>query len=328
MFLEVRNLCFSYYRQPLCLKDINFSLEKNKRVLVLGSEGMAKTTLLLVLSGMEDSYFGEIKLNGKNAKQISDSDKKISYLPSEPVFFKNKTILQNFEYLFNVENITLPREELEKLLHDFNIDKSLDVKVKKLSLFEQKKLAFARTLLKNPDLILIDDQFDLLDEKEAKEMEIILQKLFLNNSTIIMTMGNENYKKRKNVLKLLKFDEYFYIYDAKMQKYKSLDDFEKGMQNINCLKFLDETYFNFGTYLEFQDNFFNIYFENTFISLEGNIFESLRKKLNLKTGEQEDIIITSTEDLDFEKISASDFQEKISGNQIFIFSRIDGERLI
>ena len=326
--IEVKDLCFSYYRQPLCLKDINFSIEKNRKVLLLGSEGMGKTTLLLNLTGIEDSYFGQIKINGKDAKKLTDLEKNISFLPSKPVLLQNKTIYENFEYLFSISGITKTKEEIEEVLKQFNIDRSLDVKVKKLSLFEKKKLAFARSYIKQPDIFLVDEQSEGLSSEEEEKIIELYKKLLNYNCTAICAVCSETYKKRKNLLKLLKFDEYFYVYDANLLKYKSMQEFEDDKINIDCLKFLEQSYYNFGTYLEFQDKFFNIYFEDNFISIEGNIFDKVRKKLNLKTGEQEDIIISSITDLDFSKLNAEAFVEKIESKEVFIFSKIDGERLI
>lgn len=328
MLLEVKNLCFGYYRQPLCLKDINFSLAENKKILVLGSEGMGKSTLLLVLSGLEDSYFGEIKIDGKNAKEILDKEKGISLLPEKPILLYKKTIYENFEFLFSVTGQTRTREDLESVLAKFNIDRGLDTKVKKLDAFEQRKLALARSYLKKPKLLLLDDQYSGLDEAQAKELTEIYQKLFNNNNSTIFTIGTESYKKCKNLLKTLKFDEIFYIYDAKMQKFNSIEEFEDKKLNINTIKFSDGKYYNYGTYAEVQDKFFNIYFENRFISIEGEIYKKLIGKLKLKTGETEDIIITSTQELDLEKITSFGFEEMVKEKKIFIFSAIDGDRII
>ena len=175
---------------------------------------------------------------------------------------------------------------------------------------------------------MLDDQFSGLDETQCTELIEIYDKLFLSNCSIIFTIGNENYKKRKNILKLLKFDKYFYIYDAKMQKINSLDEFEEKKINIDTIKFLNGKYYNYGTYLEFQDGFINIYFETRFISVEGDVYNRLKEKLSLKTNESEDIILTSCEELNFDSLSLDAFLDKLSCENIIIYSALDGERLI
>ena len=60
---------------------------------------MGKTTFLSVLSSYNSNYSGEILLNGQELKSISDDEKFFSFLPNEPIFFNNKTILQNINYM-------------------------------------------------------------------------------------------------------------------------------------------------------------------------------------------------------------------------------------
>ena len=105
MFFEIKNLCFSYYKNPLCLKDINLSLNKGQKVFCVASKDMGKTTFLKVLSSFELSYFGQILLEGKNLKSLLDNEKKFSLLFSQPVVFNKKTIKENLDYFCEVEGL-------------------------------------------------------------------------------------------------------------------------------------------------------------------------------------------------------------------------------
>ena len=94
MFFETKNLCFSYYKSPLYLKDVNFSIAKNSKTMVLASKDSGKTTFLKVLSGFEDSRFGNIYLNGKELKEVSDKNKNFSLVLADLILFERKTIKQ------------------------------------------------------------------------------------------------------------------------------------------------------------------------------------------------------------------------------------------
>ena len=79
-FFEAKNVCFSYYRKPLCLKDVHLSIKKNEKVILLAPEEMGKTTFLKVLSSFEDKYFGKILYNGKDLKTLGDEEKNFSLI--------------------------------------------------------------------------------------------------------------------------------------------------------------------------------------------------------------------------------------------------------
>ena len=105
MFFETKNLCFSYYKNPLYLKDVNFSIAKNSKTMVLASKDSGKTTFLKVLSGFEDSRFGNIYLNGKELKEVSDKNKNFSLVLADLILFERKTIKQNLDYQLQISEI-------------------------------------------------------------------------------------------------------------------------------------------------------------------------------------------------------------------------------
>ena len=100
-YFEVKNLCYAHYKQPLCLKDVSFSLSKGERLLVLGSEEMGKTTLLNAISGFDDKYFGNVFYKGLDIKNILDIDKGFSLVCKEPVFVSG-SVEKNIDFACHV----------------------------------------------------------------------------------------------------------------------------------------------------------------------------------------------------------------------------------
>lgn len=323
IMLSVENLCFGYYKQPLCLKDVNFKLEKGKKAAIIASSGMGKTTLLSVLSGFETSFFGKVEVDGKEVRKIPDMEKNFSILFSTPVFFKDKTIKQNFDFLSKTINKDFDENEIQEKLKICKLNEKLETKVKKLSILNQRKLAFARSLLKSPELVFVDDQFEKaeIDDEFFKVFE-----KFLDGKTCVCTFGNESYKNCKNYLKLLKFDYIFYLYDAKFIKFNSFEEFENSLLNINTFKFLDGDFKFLECQVQRQEKFFNVFFGDKFFSLNEKFFKKL-EKLNLQVDEFEDTLLCFQGEFDL-KISEEEFNQLLSENKIFIFSAIDGERLI
>ncbi len=194
--LKVDKLSFGYIKKPLCLKDVSFEVKEGDKVAILGGEGMGKTALLRVLCGLEEQYYGSVTYNGKDLKEISKSERKISYLPSLPVLFENKSILYNIEYLYKVSGIKeLPVEKLKLCLGEFGICGSLSTKVKKLSLAKKRCLAMARAFIKNADYIFIDDQTSMLSDEDVDLVKnAILRLNTLQNGSKTMIFAFENKK--------------------------------------------------------------------------------------------------------------------------------------
>lgn len=328
MFFETKNLCFSHYRQPLCLRDINFSLDKKDKVLLLASKDMGKTTFLSVLSGFERSYFGSIKYDGKELRNIKENELSVSYLPEDPVLLGGKTIKQNFDFLCGVlGKDCLTNEEAEQLCKNYNLNYEKKIKVKKLKVIDKKKLCFARAELKNANVIFVDDQFAGVGIENFDDIANIYNKLLNNNQTVIISVGDENYKKSKDLLKKLKFDKIFYLCDAKMRFFDSLENFEKEILTIDMFSYFDEKYETEKCLIEKQDKFYNIVCEEKFFSLDES-FNKNMERLKLKLEDTEDSYIFSKEKLDFEKMTESEFNKILKEGKALIFSGLDGERVI
>ena len=259
MFFETKNLCFSYYKSPLYLKDVNFSIAKNSKTMVLASKDSGKTTILKVLSGFEDSRFGNIYLNGKELKEISDKDKNFSLVLADLILFERKTIKQNLDYQLQMAEIEgVNDESLSALLNEFDIDSDLKVKVKKLSLLNKRKLQIVRAILKKPQILFLDDQFEGLNNDEIQNMFQIYQKLLkMKDLTFVFTIGDETYKKLRNQLSQENFSKVVYLNLSKTYEFKTLVDFEKSYLSLDSLKFLENV--NLVTrYIEKEDKTYTL----------------------------------------------------------------------
>ena len=237
-FFEVNDLCFSYYKSPLCIKDVSFSLSQNSKMLILARKDEGKTTILKVLSGFDETYFGSILLKGKELKSIEDKSRNFSLLPSTPVLLKNKSIKENLDYLCEVLDINkLELNDIEKLLASYQIDAKPCEKVKKLSLIEQRKLAVLRSQIKNPDIIFLDDQFEGLSEEESHQIMPIYDKILKGKTTAILALGEESFKNNRDLLLQFDFSKVCYLNLSKGVCFENIADFEQGFTDRDIFKF-------------------------------------------------------------------------------------------
>lgn len=322
MFFETKNLCFSYYKSPLCLKDVNFSCDKNSKTVILSTKEMGKTTFLKVLSGFEDSRFGNIYIEGKEFKDIEDSTKKTSLILSNPILLQRKTIKENLDYQCEVNEIEkLEPVKIEKFLKEYKIEKSIDAKVKKLSLLEKRKLQIIRAIIKNPSIIFLDNQFEGLKDEEIEDMIQVYKKLLNDkNLTVVFAVDDVVYKILKAEFEKVKTNVY-YLFMANLSKFDSFEKFEKSFETLDILNFLEVC--------PTQD----VYIERDVSSYylcagEERIFKfdsKFNKKLNLlklEFGEIEDCEILILSGKTVKEIDSFEFNKGISEKLIFVYSKL------
>lgn len=203
--IEFNNVSFSYDNNEV-LKDVNLSINKGEKYLVVGPSGGGKSTLLKLLRKYFIPKKGDILLDGQNLKDI----KKESY-------FNNISNVEQQVFLFEDtlrNNITLYKDYSEKEILD-SIEKAglgdfvnglpqgLDTIIldngKNISGGEKSRVAIARGLLGKTDIIFLDEAFASLDSSVAKEIENTLLNLegitIINVSHVIFEETKKSYDK-------------------------------------------------------------------------------------------------------------------------------------
>ncbi|WP_276862166.1 ABC transporter ATP-binding protein [Anaerococcus tetradius] len=182
--LEFKNVSFAYQAcDRLILDDISFKIKKGEKISIVGVNNAGKTTIVKLIERFFDIKKGEILYNGENIKEI---DKKSLYS-------KISAVLQDFSIMpFTIKdnilaNKAYDKEKIDKILKEISLDEKissleygLDTYMNKdiyenatdLSLGQKQKLAIARCLYQNPDLIILDEPTASLDPlAEAKIYE-------------------------------------------------------------------------------------------------------------------------------------------------------------
>lgn len=329
MFFETRNLCFAYYKSAMTLKDVSFSVEKNSKTLILASKDMGKSTFLKVLSGFEDSRFGYIYLNGHELKQVGDKEKNFSLILSKPVLLNGKSIRENLDFQCEVcEKEKLSDEKIKELLKEFRIERDLNTKVKKMSLFEKRKLQIVRAMLKEPQIMFLDDQFEGLGDAEIEEMFEIIQKLFnANNLTLFFAIGDETFKRFES--KILEFmcDKVLYLNLAKVTEFKTINEFKNSYLTLDILKFLENSQTE-SCYIEKdKDNFWLCKSEQRMFMFDRKFNKKL-EELKLEFGDIEECEVFVLNGLTLDSVDSSEFNKKLKEKSIFIYSNLTENLII
>lgn len=182
--IKVENLCFSYNQRQI-LNNLNFTLEKGKVVLLVGSNGCGKSTLLYLLSGLYSTSSGRICIDSKEYSKYPDIVRdKIGMMFQEPIGFKGSTVLEVLKF-FRV--LTSDVISLDQLIQLTKIKPFLHQKIDSLSGGEKQKVALAIALAGNPDYLFLDEPISALDVPSRREFLGILNELKKRGMTIVIT---------------------------------------------------------------------------------------------------------------------------------------------
>lgn len=323
--IQAKNLCFSYYKKPLCLKDFSIEIEAGERVLILGLEGEGKTTLLKILSGFETGYFGSVLIYGSESKTMPESNRNVSLLFDEPVLIKS-TIQKNLEFLCKNNNLEfLNKDEIEKIKVKFKIE-DLDAKIKKLSLFEKRKIALIRSYIKKSDSIFLDGQFGGLEKGQANELLKVINECF-DKKTLILSADAETFVNNKDLFEELKFDKVIYLSLLNSYQYNSISDFLEEKVNLDTLKFNNKVRVFEGFVIKQQGQYYYSNDSGLVLKFDKKYYQSLNN-LKIDELENENVCLCTEQEVDLEKLSSEKFNQMIAGKQICIYSAVDGSKVV
>ena len=160
--IEFQNVCFKYhYEQYALFENLSFTLDKGRNT-VLCDVLSGKTTLCKMLLGLLPPDSGNVIVDGKDvyfaSKTFDPTD--ALWLPSEPTFFQNKSVLFNLQYPLRVRKQKNCEKKVFELAGQFGFGECLKEKVSKLSKQQKKQLAVARGLTVPRKIVLFDGFFD------------------------------------------------------------------------------------------------------------------------------------------------------------------------
>ena len=189
MYLKVKNLVKHYSTEYPIIKDLSFSVEKGELISFLGESGSGKTTFLKCLAGLEKINSGYIELNGEilndDIRFESPQKRKIGFVFQDYPLFPHLSLKNNIT--FNLEKKY--HKNLDSILKLTGLNFLLERYPHELSGGEQQRACIARALIREPDLLLLDEPFSNLDTtiKDSMREEIyrIIKKT--KTTTILVT---------------------------------------------------------------------------------------------------------------------------------------------
>ena len=180
--IEFENVSLSYGNR-LILDAVNFQINEGQIFGMLGPNGVGKSTIFNLITGLISPKSGRIKIYGQDVTKypiyLRTKKFNVGYVPQYGGYFNDLTLHDNLKAIseITIENKNSRLERINYLLSKFELDNLKDIKAKFLSGGQKKKLVIALSLLSDPKVLLLDECFAALDVLTIKMLQEIIVNL-------------------------------------------------------------------------------------------------------------------------------------------------------
>jgi len=180
--IEFKNITLSYGKR-IILDNINFKINEGQIFGMLGPNGVGKSTIFNLITGLINPDSGHIKINQEDVTNypiyLRTKKFKVGYVPQYGGYFNELTLHDNLKAISEIviENKNLRSEKINYLLSKFELENVKDIKAKFLSGGQKKKLVIALSLLSDPKVLLLDECFAALDVLTINMLQEIIVNL-------------------------------------------------------------------------------------------------------------------------------------------------------
>ena len=194
--ISMENISLSYGKRKI-LENISFKINHGQILGMLGPNGVGKSTIFNLITGLIKPDYGEIKFNNTNVINFPIYERttkfKIGYVPQYGGYFHDLTSLENLKAIAEiaVQDKKLIHHKINKLIAKFELDAIRDVKAKFLSGGQKRKLVIALALLADPKVLLLDEPFAALDVLTIKMLQEIIVNLQTENDIAIIICDHQ-----------------------------------------------------------------------------------------------------------------------------------------
>jgi len=235
-FVRFDNVDKSYDGKVLVVKGLNLDIEEGEFVTMLGPSGSGKTTCLMMLAGFETATNGEIYLDNKIISNIPPHKRGIGMVFQNYALFPHMTVYENLAFPLRVRKI--PKDEADK-----KIDKALSMvslqgfetrMPMQLSGGQQQRVAVARSLVFDPQLVLMDEPLGALDKNLRESMQYEIKHIHESIGVTVVYVTHDQTEALTMSNRIAVFN------DGKVQQLSSPDQLYEAPENSFVAGFIGE----------------------------------------------------------------------------------------
>ena len=188
--ISLENISLSFGNRKI-LDNISFKINQGQILGMLGPNGVGKSTIFNLITGLIKPNYGKIKFNGIDVVDypiyLRTTKFKIGYVPQYGGYFNDLTLLENLKAIGEIviKDKNLIYHKINQLIAKFELDAIRDIKAKFLSGGQKKKLVIALSLLSDPKVLLLDECFAALDVLTIKMLQEVIVNLQTENNITV-----------------------------------------------------------------------------------------------------------------------------------------------
>lgn len=209
MIIRTKNAT-KYIRGALILDKVNVEFESGKIYGLQGPNGSGKTMLMRLVGGLIQPTSGEVYIDENKLGQSFDFPTSMGLLIENPAFLPNYTGLKNLELLAGIKgNVSL--EQLRQTIRDVGLNPDDKRKYRKYSLGMKQRLGIAAAIMEKPELILMDEPTNALDDAGVEQICLLLRRERDRGALILMACHDAAILEQMS-------DEIYTIYEGKVER--------------------------------------------------------------------------------------------------------------
>ena len=188
--ISLENISLSFGNRKI-LDNVSFKINQGQILGMLGPNGVGKSTIFNLITGLLKPDYGKIKFNGVDVVNypiyLRTTKFKIGYVPQYGGYFSDLTLFENLKAIGEIviQDKNLIYHKIDQLIAKFELDAIRNIKAKFLSGGQKKKLVIALSLLSDPKMLLLDECFAALDVLTIKMLQEVIVNLQTENNITI-----------------------------------------------------------------------------------------------------------------------------------------------
>ena len=240
------NIQKSYDGETLVIKNLNLNVEKNEFLTILGPSGSGKTTCLLMLAGFEPATHGEIYLKNQPINRVPPHKRGIGMVFQNYALFPHMTVAENLAFPLDVRGISKSEktQRVKRALDMVQLGGYGDRQPAQLSGGQQQRVAVARSLIFDPDLVLMDEPLGALDKNLREQMQYEIKSIHQNLGITVVYVTHDQ------SIALTLSDRIAVFDDGIIQQCAAPDVLYEQPENAFVANFIGENNQLFGTVVE------------------------------------------------------------------------------
>ena len=232
-YLKLQNISMKYQNEFI-IDNLNFNVERGELLILLGSSGCGKTTLLKIIAGLIHPEKGKIIIEDQDITDFSPQRREIGYVPQSQVLFPHLNIKENIAFGLRARDKIKIKENskniIEQKIQDVaklaQIEDLLNRFPSEISGGQKQRVALARAIVINPKLLLLDEPLSSIDASSRESLALMIKRIQRETKTTTIYVTHNQQEAR------LIADRVAIMYDGIIQQSGTMIDIDKNPKNF------------------------------------------------------------------------------------------------